>query len=449
MSCNIGLALTKVTNIAPNIDVLLLILEEASGLELWRTCAATSDPNGDVWFDDRVLIAPDVLIIRIVAAVAPSADALQYIGESVVAIQDAVANFKGESMELTVHLGETAAAPKVTFSLHPLTAEAASGALVPAGGGQVTVAAIQPINVVRGESNVVLDELNAVQGFALVEAANRRLGAGLHKCNDWGVVKDTYFEAGARLAQAGLHKEAGTSFQHAAGICRFLGTEYEVANAVGYAVDSCRFVDPLQTISMLREQSETYIKCDLFLQAAKCEKDSAEIQENLGNNEEALHHYERAVALYAKDARSDSAKRLCEAKVRHLMCVSGRFTEAATMFEDFSEKHLPGIPPTTALLFAVLAHLAAASGDRYAVGVPRAQRKFGEFQSRDDNLRKGKEYELMTSIFTAFDKLSLSLFDSAVLKYRSAAHPEALSTCDVLALKCRDNLYQVLLPYLS
>ncbi|CUG89756.1 Hypothetical protein, putative [Bodo saltans] len=318
--------------------------------------------------------------------------------------------------------------------------------------GQLVVpgASIQPIAVVRSETNaiVVLDEENASHGFALVEIANKRLGAGLHKCTAWEEVKDGYFEAGARFAQAGLYKEAGTSFQHAAGICRFLGTEYEVANAVGYAVESCRFVDPLETISMLREQSETYAKVNLVLQAAKCEKDCGEIQEHLGNNEEALQHYERAAVFYAKDNRSDKPKRLCDAKVRHLTCVLGRFADAAALFETYAENHPAGIPPTTAYLFAVLAHLAAAFGDRYAVGVPRALRKFGEFQAEDVNLRKGKEFEFLTATFTAFDKLNLSTLDLAITKYRAASHLDSLPTFDCLVAKCRDNLYQVILPYI-
>jgi tetratricopeptide (TPR) repeat protein len=315
----------------------------------------------------------------------------------------------------------------------------------------VAGASIQPIAVARNaldDAVVVLDEENAAHGFALVEIANKRLGAGLHKCTAWEDVKDTYFEAGARFAQAGLHKEAGTSFQHAAGICRFLGTEYEVANAVGYAVESCRFVDPLETISMLREQSETYAKCNLVLQAAKCEKDCGEIQEHLGNNEEALQHYERAATFYGKDNRSDKPKRYCEAKVRHLACVLGRFTEAAALFESYAENHPAGIPPTTTYFLAVLAHLAAASGDRYAVGVPRALRKFNAFQEEDENLRKGKECEFLTAAFVAFDKLNLSALDVATAKYRKASHLDALPTFDSLIAKCRDNLYHVILPYI-
>lgn len=445
------LVLCSISASAPRagIEVALIILDSDTQAELHRTAMVVSDADSDdapgCGDEDGVSLGADVRAVRIVVADLSTGDV---IGEGELSLDNKCSN-AGDvcRIQLTAVGSDEAATDNFTlqFSLCEECSRPADGQLVVLG------AAIQPINVVRSEDSalVVLDEANAAHGFALVEVANKRLGAGLHKCGDWEDVKDTYFEAGARLAQAGLHKEAGTAFQHAAGICRFLGTEYEVANAVGYAVDSCRFVDPLDTISMLREQSETYAKCALFLQAAKCEKDSAEIQERLGNNEEAFQHYDRAVGFYGKDARSEKQRQLCEAKVRHLTCALGRFGDAAALFEAYAENHVPGIPPTTALLFAVLSHLAAASGDLYAVGVPRALRKFGEFQSQDDNLRKGKEFELLTSVFTAFDKGSLSTFDAAVRRYRSASHKEALATLDLLVTKCRDNLYQVLLPYMN
>lgn len=297
------------------------------------------------------------------------------------------------------------------------------------------------------DNGKLIDPNVTSQALSLVDQANKLLDGGLHRCQHWNEAKDLYFHAGAVFAQNGQHEEAATAFNHAAGICRFLGTDHEVANVVGFAVDSLQFSDPLQAAATLREQADTYVKHEHWAQAAKCEKDAGEIHERTGNNEEALARFTRAVELYSKARNVDSMQRYCEVRVRHLTVATGRFPEAAALYEKLARNHTPGIPPTDAFMLCVLSYLADASGDQFGSGVPRAKRKFNEFQDEDEHLRKGKEYELLRAMVTGFDTPSLAIVDAGIEKYRGCALIKNLATFDILALKCRDNLFQVLIKY--
>lgn len=287
--------------------------------------------------------------------------------------------------------------------------------------------------------------------LALVEKANKLLAGGLHKCQQWEEAKDHYFEAGARFAAAGLHTEATAAYCQAAHICRLLGTTpYEITNVVGYAVDSCHRADPLQAVELLKTQSESFEANGLALQAAKAEKEMASVLQKSGDYAAALAHYERAASLFSKDSRYEPEQQACESSSRHLLCVLGQFAEAAHRFEAHAlSRPALGLSSTNSYMLSVLCHAAAASGDRFAVGIPRAQRKFSEFQDRDTNLRKGKEYELLTNLFIGFDKSALHVIDAAVAKYRSCSVLEHLETFDVIVHQARDNLFQVLKVYID
>jgi len=306
---------------------------------------------------------------------------------------------------------------------------------------------ISPIEV--NPADAPENTIEQAQGaLELIDQANKMLGVGLHRCQNWELVKDSYFEAGGILAAAGLHEEAVTAFLQSAAVCRVLGTELEYRNLVGFAIDSCHRSDPLRAVELLSQHSESMERHQLPLLAGKCERDAAEVLEKNGFLEAALQHYERARSLFSNDFRAEQDRLGCDARIRYLMCSLGRYTEVAMMFQEYGERKTSvNLSSTNSYMLTVLSVLAAASGDNFACGVPRAHRKFLELQDEDTNFRKGKEFELLKNLFIGFDKSSLHIIDTAIAKYRSCSVQENTPIFDILIAKCRDNLYQVLKPY--
>ena len=287
------------------------------------------------------------------------------------------------------------------------------------------------------------------QAMGLIMEANRYLEGGLHRCQQWELVKDLYFHAGAKFAEAGLHEDAAAAYANSAGMCKVMATEHETVTANSFAVDSLKVVDPFATVTLLREQSESYRRLSLDQQAAKCEKDAAELCVHLGNYEQALAHYQSAVELYGHaNGVAQTLQSKCLERVRQIMVHLHMYTEAAVLYEEAAAFSPKGLSPTFHYFCATLCLIAASSGEHFGAGIARAKRKFGEFQDEDGGLQRGRENVVLRTIFNAFDKPALSLADEAVAIYtKSIGVKQDIAVLELLA-QCKKNLYDYLLPFM-
>ncbi len=285
------------------------------------------------------------------------------------------------------------------------------------------------------------------EACALVEDANKALDGGLHRCKSWELVKDAYFHAGALFASIGRQDAASISFHHAAGICRVMGTDFEVASALGFAIENYRICDPLTAIQLLQESIEIYARNKMEMQVARCYKEMGEVHESLGNAKEALVEYQQAVDHY-RDRSTLQLKKHCDEKVRALLIKLGEFKLASEKYERAAMTITKGLSPTFFYAMSTLCYIAEAEGERFGSGIAKAKKKFSEFQDNDQQLQKGVEFRFIRDVFLAFDKPSLGMLDDAFVRFRSARSEIDSAILDPLLAKVRNNLFYYLLPYM-
>lgn len=285
------------------------------------------------------------------------------------------------------------------------------------------------------------------EAIALVEDANKVLDGGLHRCKSWELVKDDYFHAGALFASIGRNDAAAISFHHAAGICRVMGTDFEVASAIGFAVENYRVCDPLTAIQLLQENVEIYARTNMEQHMARCYKEMGEIHESLGNAKEALVEFQLAVEHYKGPSTHQLKKHCCE-KVRALMIKLGEFKPASEQFERAALAMPKSLSPTYFYTMAVLCNIADCEGERFGAGIAKSKKRFSEFQDRDVELQKGVEFRFLRDIFIAFDKPALGMLDDVCERYRSSRPELDATIMEPLLAKVRNNLFMYLLPYM-
>ena len=285
------------------------------------------------------------------------------------------------------------------------------------------------------------------EACALIEEANKSLDGGLHRCKSWELVKDHYFHAGALFASIRRHDAAAISFHHAAGICRVMGTDFEVASAIGFAIENYRVCDPLTAIQLLEESAEIYLRNAMEMQVARCYKEMGEVHESIGNSKEALAQYQRAVEFY-KGPSTLLLKKTCEEKVRSLLVKLGEFKLASERYEFAAGTVTKGLTPTFFYAMSTLCYIAEAEGERFGSGIAKAKKKFSEFQDDDPHFQKGVEFRFIRDIFIAFDKPSLGMLDDACVRFRATRENADASVLDPLLAKVRNNLFLYLLPYM-
>lgn len=286
------------------------------------------------------------------------------------------------------------------------------------------------------------------RAFALVAEANRMLDGGLHRCKEWGEVKDAYFHAGALFAESGMHSEAADAFSSSAAICRIYGDALEVATAIGFTIDSCKICDPMRAATLLKEQADILKGAGRQLHAAKCLRDLAQISEQLGLDEDAVAYYKQAINLFGNGPNTQALSRPCKVRVAHITAFLGRYRDAVPHFEHLAETCVAPVAPTQFYFKAVLCLFADAQGERYAGGIAKAKAKFLDYQDLDPLFQKGVENQLLRGIIAAFDKPSLSNMDVAFAQYRDMRGGAPDDWFDHVGAAIRNNLFQYLLPFM-
>jgi tetratricopeptide (TPR) repeat protein len=286
----------------------------------------------------------------------------------------------------------------------------------------------------------------ADKAYELTARANKLIAGGLHNCPDWAEVRDLYFAAAAHFQTADLHIEAGEAFSNAAAISRVYGSELEVANAAGYAVDSFRLADPMKAVTLLQEIMDIHHAGGRPKLEAKAAKDIAEIFEMIGELQLALEHYKRATALFAKQEITRNFRLKCLEKVARISGELRLYRDAVAYFEELVDLATRGTRVTDRYLYAMICMLADAEGDRQAGVLAKAKVTFDRYQDFDQFLQKGVENRLIKGVIEAFDKASLSAFDATQKAFFEFREKDPWV---VLQLnRIRENLFQYLLPYM-
>ena len=337
-----------------------------------------------------------------------------------------------------------------TAALRPVSSPAGPGAAASPGAasaGDGTSPASQAGGAVAVVPNV--ESPAAQRAYAMTAEANKGIEGGLHRCREWGHVRELYFHAGALFQEAGMHFEAAESFNNSAAICRVFGSPLEVANAVSYAVDSYKRVDNMQAVALLKELVEIHAVGERPKLEAKAAREIATIYEALGADEDALHWYTHAHNLYA--TLSDTARNFFLQtlnKVARLTAKLQRFREAIPVYEKLAVTVTTGTRATHHYFHAMLCWLADARGEKQAGGLAKAKTEFEKYQDQDKFFQTGVEHKLIRGLITASEKMSLADFDEVEATYREYRKAECDAWFDTIVALIRDNLFQHLLPFM-
>ncbi|KEG09995.1 hypothetical protein DQ04_04331090 [Trypanosoma grayi] len=327
---------------------------------------------------------------------------------------------------------------------------------------QYTPAAAEPVACVSDgawevdhPSPTVYASQNAVarmkEATRLYKKAESAVANGLAKCGDWLSARDLFYEAGAIFATGGYAEDAAKAFLHAGIITRAFKNEEEMVTAMSLAAENLQVVQPALAVDVLHSLANSLVAAGHPIQSARCKREAALLlEQRLAEPAKAIQLYREAMELYGNRVVTKSFSRNCMERISALTVELQQYTEASQLYIEEASMVPRNLPKTQQYLYSLLCMLAEGFGndDRYFDALYVTRKRFDTLQEEEKNFQQGKEHQLMRRLIEANDHGSLNEFDIAVFEYKSCASFKPDSVFDVLAERCRANLYEHVEQYM-
>lgn len=326
------------------------------------------------------------------------------------------------------------------------------------------------------------------------DAAEAKLSGGLVHCEDWMRLRDEFHACGALFSLAGLPDDAARALLRATFINRAFKDDDEALATLNLSVAHLKQSHPGVAVESLTRLAVCYEKSGLFIQAARCLRDAAEIHDsgridssNHSDNanarspdeeleggstredkESAIALYSAAMELYERSSSSSSSSSSnqqsrsrggaglsrqivasCRTRLAYLHAALGHW-DAVEATCRASAAHTPSsLPATRFHLLTVLAVLARGSGgeDSFFNAIYDTKKVFDALQEEDRDFQKGKENALVRALLAAYDGSSLCGLDLSVQQYREYRTTAPDAAFELAVEQCRANLFAHLEHY--
>ena len=226
-----------------------------------------------------------------------------------------------------------------------------------------------------------------------------------------------YSKAGNCFKVSNLWQEAGDAYMKAADVLqKHVKSQHEASAALMDAGNCYKRVSPPDAIGAFRGAISNYCEAGRFNQAAKLQKEIAEMYEGDSNAPEAIENFVQAATFFETE-KSKSMANQCMAKVAEL-CSSvlqpPDYARAAKVYEDLGKGCLdsPLVKYNAKNHFLAAIFCKLAQGDAVA-----ARQKFDQYVGLDFSFRDAREGTLCNSLIEAFDATDPDAFATACAEF--------------------------------
>mmetsp|Transcript_4081 Transcript_4081/g.7156 ORF Transcript_4081/g.7156 Transcript_4081/m.7156 type:complete len:289 (+) Transcript_4081:79-945(+) len=243
------------------------------------------------------------------------------------------------------------------------------------------------------------------------------------------------YAKGANLFKVAKNwQQAGNAFVHQAECFLKLKNQHEAATAYADAALCFKKCSVPDAVNCYRQAIEIFVDMGRFPQAAKFEKEIAQLYEEENNVEDAIGAYQQA-ADYYQGEDSTSAANQCLLQVAQLSAQVNKFKEAIKIFEQCAETALNN----NLLKWSAKEYLLKAGLCVLALNdMDAAKRAVQRYKTMDMSFDGSRECKLLEDIIGSFDEVDEQQFTDVVYEFDQITKLDAWKTS--LLLKIKSNL---------
>eukprot|EP00163_Fabomonas_tropica_P012658 TRINITY_DN24001_c0_g1_i1.p1 TRINITY_DN24001_c0_g1~~TRINITY_DN24001_c0_g1_i1.p1 ORF type:complete len:287 (+),score=90.16 TRINITY_DN24001_c0_g1_i1:262-1122(+) len=242
-----------------------------------------------------------------------------------------------------------------------------------------------------------------------------------------------YQKAGNSFKMAKKWQEAGDCFVKAAECQEKLQSKHEAGTLFIDAASAYKKQDGgiPEAVNMYRRSVEIFTDLGRFSQAAKYQKEIAELYESETDLENAIAAYQVAADYYLGEDATSSANQ-CLLKVAHFSAQSKDFTRAIDIYEQVARASLDN----ALLKWSCKEYFFRAGLCYLAQGdLVTARKALERYQDMDTNFASQRECKLLLEITDALEDQDVESFTNAVYEFDSISKLDPWKTSILLDIK--------------
>ena len=244
---------------------------------------------------------------------------------------------------------------------------------------------------------------------------------------------ELFVKAANSFKMGKMWQEAGESFVAAAECHLKMKSKYEAASSyvdAGSAFKKSNFVD---AVGVLALAIDLYCNEGRFQQAAKLEKECAELFEAESDTAQAIEHYQKAADLFSGEDSTSLANQ-CMLKVAQFSAANEDYDRAIQIFEDVARASLDSPLLKWSVkdyyLKAGLCRLAAES-----VNLEEARKAIERYQDMDTSFSQTRECKLLMDVLEAYEEVDVDTFTEVVFEFDQVSKLDPWKTSLLLKIK--------------
>jgi alpha-soluble NSF attachment protein len=232
---------------------------------------------------------------------------------------------------------------------------------------------------------------------------------------------------------------AADTYRKCSELHKKLESPHDAATTLTDAANCYKRVNPPDAINSLIEAGKIYTEIGRFSQAAKVQKEIADLYEKESDFEKAIEHYQLSADFFLTENQMGSANPSL-IKIGMLAAQLEQYDRAIGVFEELAERSLESTMlrynAKEYLFKAGLCHMAALKG--LERGVDEVRQHLERYQNIDVTFMDTREAACLWRIVDAFEKHDLEIFQGALVEFDRVTRLDEWKTA--LFLRVRDRL---------